>query len=147
MSSLPIRRVIFRIQQGCHLSEVLVVGGPSPEKLSLVYTMEGSDLYQSLASSILRFRENLWLLTPFIQKACHRMIKRTKFRQKHREKKKSVPINTYIMLLFWSTPCNAIVGQERKWRISARPSSRVLTITYGGLCFIAWNLKAAWPDG
>ena len=50
---------------------------------------------------------NLWLLTPFIQKACHRMIKRTKFRQKHREKKKSVPINTYIMLLFWSTPCNA----------------------------------------
>ena len=52
MSSLPIRRVIFRIQQGCHPSEVLVVGGPSPEKLSLVYTMEGSDLYQSLASSI-----------------------------------------------------------------------------------------------
>ena len=121
-----------------------VVEGPSLEKLSLVYTMEGSGkvrfiLVSSCVIHILRrysyrrFRENLWLFTPFIQKVCHGMIKRTKFRQKHREKKKSVPIKTYIMLLFWSTPCNAIVGQERKWLISARPSSRVLT--FGGIWF------------
>ena len=70
MSSLPIRRVIFLIQQGCRLSEVPVVEGPSPEKLSLVYTMEGSGkvwfiLVSSCVIHILRrysyrrFRENL----------------------------------------------------------------------------------------